>query len=282
MSVAQQAGRAIPAQFDLPFPFVVYCFNGDVRCQFSQSRSLPARRAPPAHVAADDRTHRHRPGDRLRSRTTAGFSARMAWRRLDDSGTVCLALGMVAGIGWCATRIPTPLEAALEADRQLQWADLLGTAFLLRANPNDPWQRMVLVTADRRCRGLSPSSILLRRVSPRAWSGIAPVLAVTLTLSALIGSPATSLARDARLLHVRTRRRAALRAANRYSHPCRCATSALPLRRPKVRIRQRIAPPPPGSHEPGNRNRQPQCRCPKLGFKRRAGWRTRPNQTRLS
>jgi hypothetical protein len=111
---------------------------------------------------------------------------------------LCVALGIVAGIAWGATRIPTVLEAALEADRQLQWADLLGSALLLRAAPDDPWRRAVLVAADRRCRGLSPSSIFLGRLSPRTWSGIALSLVLTLGLSALIGSPTNSLAHDVR------------------------------------------------------------------------------------
>ncbi len=111
-----------------------------------------------------------------------------------------LALGFVGGVAWGVSHIPTALEAALEADRQLQWADLLTSAFLIRAAPKDPWQRAVLADADRRCEGLSPSSLFLRRLSSRAWSGIGLAMTIVLTLSAWVGAPADTLARDARSL----------------------------------------------------------------------------------
>jgi hypothetical protein len=128
------------------------------------------------------------------------LSLLLGWRGSDatEPALLCITLGLLAGIAWGATELPTILEAAMEADRQLQWADLLGSAWLLRARPDDPWRRMVLNDADRRCRGLSPSSIFLRRLTPRTWSGIVLALTLTLALSAWIGSPAASLAHDAR------------------------------------------------------------------------------------
>jgi len=124
----------------------------------------------------------------------------LAWRGAGSMSPtlLCIALGAFGGIGWAGANIPSPLEAALEADRQLKWGDLLGSAWLLRAMPDDPWRRVVLIDADRRCRGLPLSAIFLRRLTPAAWSGIALALTFTLAVSAWLGSPADSLAREPR------------------------------------------------------------------------------------
>jgi hypothetical protein len=120
----------------------------------------------------------------------------LAWRGVWSlpSTAIILALGTLAGIGWALTHAATPLQAAMEADRQLGLADLLGTALLLRRDAADPWKAVVLAEADARCRGLTASSILVRRLGPRAWSGIALVIGLVLTLSAWIGAPAQTLA----------------------------------------------------------------------------------------
>jgi hypothetical protein len=113
-----------------------------------------------------------------------------------EPALLCIALGTLAGIAWGASESPTLLEAAMEADRQLQWDELLGSAWLVRSKPQDPWRQMVLADANRRCHGLSPASMFLRRLTPRAWSAIALSLTLTIAISAWIGSPAASLARD--------------------------------------------------------------------------------------
>lgn len=88
---------------------------------------------------------------------------------------------------WGATRLPTPLAAAAEADRQLHTSDLLSTAWTLRDAPlqDNPWNQTVLALAAARCEGLSPSSVMLHRFGIRAWGGIALCLAFVATLTAL-------------------------------------------------------------------------------------------------
>jgi hypothetical protein len=105
-----------------------------------------------------------------------------------------LGLGALAGIGWASTHTTTLLQAAMEADRQLGLADLLGSALLLRSDAADPWKAAVLAEAEARCRNLSASSILVRRLGPQAWSGIALSIGLVLTLSAWVGNPAETLA----------------------------------------------------------------------------------------
>jgi hypothetical protein len=123
----------------------------------------------------------------------------LAWRGVGGLGStaIILMLGALAGIGWALTHAPTPLQAAMEADRQLGLADLLGSAMLLRGGAADPWKAAVLAEAEARCRGLIPSAILVRRLGPRAWSGIALTIGIALTLSAWIGAPAQTLAEGA-------------------------------------------------------------------------------------
>jgi hypothetical protein len=103
-----------------------------------------------------------------------------------------LGLGCVAGVLWGSLRRPRRLEAAMEADRQLRLADLLGTALTLRESPAsaDPWAASVLATADARCRELSPSSVILYRLGARAWGGIGLATALVLAVALLAGSPA--------------------------------------------------------------------------------------------
>jgi hypothetical protein len=130
--------------------------------------------------------------------------AMLAWHGASATLPVlaCIGLGLIGGAAWGVTQIPTMMEAAIEADRQLQWADLLGTALALRGTSGDPWRSAVLVDADRRCSGVSASFLLLRRLGPRAWSGIALLATLVLTLCAWIGSPTPSLAHDAAITSV--------------------------------------------------------------------------------
>lgn len=128
----------------------------------------------------------------------------LAWRGASamQPTLLCLGLGILGGIAWGASSAPTVLETALQVDRQLDWADLLTSALYLRAAPDDAWRFAVLIDAERRCTGLSPSTIFLRRLSSQAWSGIGLALTLVLALSAWVGLLADSLARDAQALSV--------------------------------------------------------------------------------
>jgi hypothetical protein len=102
-----------------------------------------------------------------------------------------LAFAATGGLLWGGLRRPGRLEAAMEADRQLRLADLLGTALMLRKSPGaaDPWAASVLATADARCRELSPSSVILHRLGARTWGGIGLATALVLAVALLASSP---------------------------------------------------------------------------------------------
>jgi len=97
---------------------------------------------------------------------------------------VALVIGSVAGIAWGIVRRPTPLAAAMEADRQLGWHDLLGTAcILLDADHADPWEAAVVNVAEVKCRQTRPSAVIVNRWGGRAWGGVGLAAGLVLTLS---------------------------------------------------------------------------------------------------
>jgi hypothetical protein len=107
-----------------------------------------------------------------------------------------VAFGACVGLAWAVARRPRLIDAAIEADRQLGLADLLGTALTAghdRVNDRpDPWAASVLALAEARCRTLAPSMVVLNRLGARAWGGIGLATALLLTLALLAGSPADS------------------------------------------------------------------------------------------
>src|SRR5688572_28110842 len=107
-----------------------------------------------------------------------------------------LAAGALVGIIWGFSRRPSAFDAVVEADRQLQLADLLASAYAQRHGA-DPWQRAVVALADERCRSLSPAAVMVHRYGGRAWGGIGLSAALGLTLALLSGVPQDSRARPA-------------------------------------------------------------------------------------
>jgi hypothetical protein len=104
-----------------------------------------------------------------------------------------LLIGVAAGLLWGILTRPTLLAAAMEVDRQLQWADLLSTVFLVRSNaPEDSWAAAVGAEAEARCRGTSPHAVSLGRLGARAWGGIglAMALLVAIALLPALAAPA--------------------------------------------------------------------------------------------
>jgi hypothetical protein len=101
----------------------------------------------------------------------------------------CWGLGVICGVLWGIARRPGRLWAAVEADRQLKLADLLGTAlYLLRSRDSlDEMGRTVLATAEARCAALSPSAVILNKIGARGWGGIGLAVAMVLTV-ALVGA----------------------------------------------------------------------------------------------
>ena len=107
-----------------------------------------------------------------------------------------LSIGALAGIGWGLVRRPRLLDAAIEADRQFDLADLLSTA-LTSLRGEDPWHHAVVASAERRCLTLSPSAVVLHRLGGRAWGGIGLSAALVLTLGVISSLPRETHARSA-------------------------------------------------------------------------------------
>lgn len=107
------------------------------------------------------------------------------WRGGDalQVATVSLAVGATAGAIWGVLKRPTRLETALEADRQLGWADLLGSAMIIHSKAaTDPFAAAVLAAADARCRDTAPSALVFHWLGARAWGGIGLASALVLVL----------------------------------------------------------------------------------------------------
>jgi hypothetical protein len=118
------------------------------------------------------------------------FVAVVLWRGGNDAWSLAgfaLAAGVVAGAVAGAVNRPSALDAAGEADRQLDTSDLLATALTLnaRGDANDPWADTVLALAAERCRRHTPREVVLRRLGARAWGGILLAVAFVGVLTAL-------------------------------------------------------------------------------------------------
>jgi len=98
---------------------------------------------------------------------------------------VALTAGAAAGLLWGLMTRPSPLSAAMEADRQLGWADLLSSALTTPRTNGDPWVAAVAAAADARCRRTAPSSVIFNRLGARAWGGIGLATALVIVLGLL-------------------------------------------------------------------------------------------------
>jgi hypothetical protein len=118
----------------------------------------------------------------------------LLWARGENAGNsiaVILALGAFFGAIWGIARRPTRLQAALEADGQLNLQDLLGTVLLIAKSPGDsPWRDAVYATAENRCGQLRPSQLVIRKLGLREWGGVGLSTALLLTLGLLTARPA--------------------------------------------------------------------------------------------
>ncbi|HEV8377842.1 MAG TPA: hypothetical protein VGP99_03250 [Tepidisphaeraceae bacterium] len=100
--------------------------------------------------------------------------------------TIGAALGFVA----CVLRRPKMIDAAVEADRQLELADLLATAWQLKKTPQkESFEEAVLLIANDRAAHIQPRSVVLHRLGVRAWSGIGLAGALVLTVAILTANP---------------------------------------------------------------------------------------------
>ena len=120
------------------------------------------------------------------------------WWQGRDALTLCgfaLVVGAMLGLFVGILRRPSLLDAAMEADRQLDLADLLSTA-LSRRHVNDPWQGAVLAMAEARCATLAPSSVIVARLGGRAWGGIGLAAALVMTVGVMSSLPRETVAVD--------------------------------------------------------------------------------------
>src|SRR4051812_37995834 len=104
--------------------------------------------------------------------------------------TIILACG--SAIGFIAALLPRPrmIDAAVEADRQLDLADLLATAWQMeKTSGQETFEAAVLLIANNRAAQLQPRSVILHRLGLRAWSGIGLAGALVLTIAILTANP---------------------------------------------------------------------------------------------
>jgi hypothetical protein len=105
----------------------------------------------------------------------------------DESGTRLaygmLAIGAVTGIIWGFTRRPTRLDAAVEADRQLGFDDLLGTIESLGPGGKSGWGAALLSFAEQRCKWALATDVKVKRVGLRRWSGVGVLIGLLMTLA---------------------------------------------------------------------------------------------------
>jgi hypothetical protein len=117
--------------------------------------------------------------------------AMLATGRADDMlplTAAAVGLGALAGtVRGVATR-PGVAVVAVEADTQLNLADLLATALAVR-DDRDPWARLVVASAERRAATIGGSEIILHRLGGRAWGGIGLVTATAIILAAFGADP---------------------------------------------------------------------------------------------
>jgi hypothetical protein len=115
----------------------------------------------------------------------------LLWR--GDSGLplaqAMFALGLACGLVWGISRRPTRFEAALEADRQLDLNDLLGTVVQFN-RPADAWTELIASISDARCRSLRPSAVIVNRLGLRAWGGVGVLGALLFTFALFTARPA--------------------------------------------------------------------------------------------
>jgi hypothetical protein len=123
------------------------------------------------------------------------------WQSL-PTGPILLCsciFGVFLGVFLALLQKPTRLAAAVEADRQLNFDDLLISAIYVSARTDPEFQAILKSIADARCAQHSPSEVLLRRFGIHNWSGIALTLSIAVTLAVIPMQPTRSQAVDANL-----------------------------------------------------------------------------------
>jgi hypothetical protein len=119
----------------------------------------------------------------------------LAWWRGQSALPMALGLfllGILCGLSWGISRRPTVLQAAVEADRQLDLDDLLGTIVQLAGSvAESKWRESLAAFAENQCRSLKlkSSAVIVSRLGLRAWAGVGILGALLLTFAALTARP---------------------------------------------------------------------------------------------
>jgi hypothetical protein len=119
------------------------------------------------------------------------------WWRGDDAWAAieCLwALGFVIGVLWGISRRPSRMEAAVEADHQLDLHDLLGTILRTDKTLDLVWRESLAAFAEDRCRGLRASSVIVNRIGLRGWAGVGILGLLVTSVGMLTGRPSEATA----------------------------------------------------------------------------------------
>ena len=121
------------------------------------------------------------------------------WRDVSSAPLLLIGLGLLsamAAIAMTFWRWPQPMDAAAEADRQLNLADLLTTTVELRRANHQEWSdqlsAIVLASANLRCQQFSPSAVVLNRLGARVWGGIGLSISLVITLAVIPVRPGIS------------------------------------------------------------------------------------------
>src|SRR5688572_11319274 len=104
---------------------------------------------------------------------------------------ILVGTGSVIGLIAAALRLPKIIDAAIEADRQLDLHDLLSTAWQIERSrtPAQDFEQAVLLIAHQRADQLRARDVILNRLGVRAWSGIGLAGALVLTVGILTANP---------------------------------------------------------------------------------------------
>jgi hypothetical protein len=90
------------------------------------------------------------------------------------------------------TRRPTLAQTALRADQQMKLHDLLTTALMPQQFGDGAFRQVVVRQADAVCAQRSPSELIVRRLTGRAWSAIGLACSLVLTISMMSGGSGVS------------------------------------------------------------------------------------------
>jgi hypothetical protein len=107
---------------------------------------------------------------------------------------VCaVGIGVACGLVWGIAQRPTILSTALEADRQFELHDLLGSLLTMPRSSEDveesEWHDALAAMAESRCRSLRASDLVMHRIGMRGWGGMGILTALTLVLAGISGRP---------------------------------------------------------------------------------------------